>query len=149
MATILKNARGTHGYELLDTYSAGMKLSGAEVKALKTHKGGSLVGSFATVYKSKVLLRNMRIPAYQIGNAPGGYNPLQTRELLVTKKERQEIETHLLGKGLTLLPIDVYSSNGRIRITIALARKQKAHDKRAALRKREDERAMRRVTRNH
>lgn len=145
MVVLLRNKQASFNYEILDKYSAGIKLLGIEVKALKTAKGGSLVGSFIVSKGDRLWLKGMHIPPYQPGNTEESYDPNRLRELLLKKSELVQVQNKLQSKGLTAIPIAVHNT-GRITLEFALAKGKKKHDKRQTLRKREDER---RVAREH
>ena len=145
MSIILSNRKAYYNFEILERFSTGIKLMGYEVKSLKTAKGGSLIGSFLITYNGKLWIKNLRIPHYQPANMPASYNPLRTRELLVTKRELHTIANNLTTKGLTAIPLAVHNNRHRIVVECAIVRGKQKYDKRQTLRKREDEIKMRRV----
>jgi SsrA-binding protein len=153
MPALLHNKKATFNYEILDTFTAGIKLLGYEVKALTTHKGGSLTGSYITTRGNDLWIKGMRIPPYQVNNMSASYDPLHARKLLVKKKEAVSIINQLTTAGLTIVPLSVYlhstspraKSSGRIVLECAVVRGKKVHDKRQSIRKREDERTIRRT----
>jgi len=145
MAVLLVNKKINYDFSVIDTITCGIKLRGFEVKALKTRMGGSLNGSFVTTSNARLFIKNAMIPAYQKNNTDPGYDPYHTRELLVTKQQYQKIIKHLHEPGVTMIPKAVHSQNNRIVVECVIARGKKKHDKRQTIRKREDERAMRRT----
>lgn len=141
--TLLQNRRAGFDYELLDRLEAGVELLGFEVKSLRA-KRGKLEGAHVIVRDGQVLLINAFIPPYQAGNTPTGYDPYRNRKLLLTKKEIGSLTGQSSG-GLTIVPLSVYTKGRRIKIEISLARGKKKFDKRQKIKKREDEREIRRT----
>ncbi len=137
---VVSNRKARHDYAIVDTYEAGMVLMGTEVKSLRLGRA-SLTDAFATVDDGEVFLRNMHIPEYTMGSWTN-HAPRRTRKLLL---HRAEIE-RLIGKtregGLTLVPLRVYFSSGKVKVEIALARGKKSYDKRQDLAKRDAQREM-------
>ncbi|HEV2087799.1 MAG TPA: SsrA-binding protein SmpB [Cryptosporangiaceae bacterium] len=139
---IASNHKARHDYSILDTYEAGLVLTGTEVKSLRAGRV-SLVDGFATIDDGEVYLRGVHIPEYTEGTWTN-HEPRRVRKLLL---HREEI-VRLIGKvkegGLTLVPLQMYFSDGRAKVEIALARGKKAYDKRQDMAKRD---ANREVTR--
>ena len=140
---IAQNRRARHDYAVLDTYEAGVALMGTEVKSLRLGRA-SLTDAFASVENGEVFLRNMYIPEYTMGSWTN-HEPRRVRKLLL---HRGEIE-RLIGKtregGLTLVPLRVYFSSGKVKVEIALAQGKKSYDKRQDLAKRDAAREMART----
>ncbi|MBV9314780.1 MAG: SsrA-binding protein SmpB [Pseudonocardia sp.] len=132
---IASNRKARHDYSIIDTYEAGVMLMGTEVKSLRLGRV-SLVDSFATVDDGEVWLRGVHIPEYTQGSWTN-HEPRRARKLLL---HRQEIE-RLIGKtregGLTLVPLRLYFSDGKVKVELALARGKKSYDKRQDLAKRD------------
>ncbi len=143
MPSISENKRARFDYEILETYEAGIELLGFEVKAIKSGRI-NLAGSYATLKNNELWLLNADIPPYQPKNTPVDYNPKRTRRLLLKKSEIQNLTGRIQEKGLTLLPLKVYSKNRRIKVEIGLGKSKKAKDKRELLKKRAAIREMRR-----
>ncbi|MBU6141857.1 SsrA-binding protein SmpB [Patescibacteria group bacterium] len=143
MKTLAENRKARFDYEILETYEAGVALIGQEVKSIKAGHA-NLTGSYVLIRPDGAELINAQIPAFQIKNAPAGYDPGRTRRLLLTKKELR----YLLGKakegGLTMVPLSIYDKGRRIKVAVGLARHKKAHDKRETIKRRETERELRR-----
>lgn len=137
---VVSNRKARHDYAIVDTYEAGMVLMGTEVKSLRLGRA-SLTDAFATVDEGEVFLRNMHIPEYTMGSWTN-HAPRRTRKLLL---HRAEIE-RLIGKtregGLTLVPLRVYFSGGKVKVELALARGKKSYDKRQDLAKRDAQREI-------
>ena len=140
---VVSNRKARHDYSIIDTYEAGMVLMGTEVKSLRLGRA-SLTDAFASVEDGEVFLRNMYIPEYTMGSWTN-HEPRRVRKLLL---HRGEIE-RLIGKtregGLTLVPLRVYFSSGKVKVEIALAQGKKSYDKRQDLAKRDAQREIART----
>jgi len=142
--SIARNPRARHDYHLLETWEAGLVLTGTEVKSLRDRKA-SLGEAYAHVRNGEVWLEGMTISHY----GPGSYNnppPARSRKLLLHKREIRKLLGATTQKGLTIVPLEVYFKDGLAKIAIALARAKKDHDKREDLKRRVAEREMARVT---
>lgn len=140
---IATNKRAYFDYEILDTYEAGIELRGFEVKSVKTGRI-NLAGSYAIIRDNQIWLLNADIPAYQPKNAPPDYDSKRTRRLLLNKPEIKNFIGRIQEKGLTLIPLKVYTKGRteRIKIEIGLAKSRKKFDKRELIKKRDIEREM-------
>src|SRR3954465_13604113 len=125
---IAQNKKARHDYSILDTYEVGLVLTGTEVKSLRAGRA-SLVDGFATVDDGEVWLQHVHIPEYTQGTWTN-HAPRRKRKVLM---HRAEIEK-LIGKtkegGLTLVPLDLYFKDGKVKATLALAKGKKSYDKR-------------------
>ncbi len=141
---IAENKRAYFDYEILETFEAGIVLSGPEVKAVK---GGivNLTGSYVNIDKAGIVwLTNMHIGPYPpAAGVQQNYNPTQPRKLLLRKKEIASLLGKSRIKGLTAIPLKVYTKGGLIKIEIGLCRGKKKWDKRETIKKREVERKIR------
>lgn len=137
---IATNRKARHNYTIIDTWEAGVALVGTEVKSLRDGHA-SLVDSFATVDDGEVWLRNLHIPEYTQGSWTN-HVPRRHRKLLL---HRKEIE-HLVGKirdgNMTLVPLSMYFSDGKVKVELALARGKQDYDKRQDLAKRDANREV-------
>ncbi len=144
---ITSNRKARHDYAILDTYEAGLVLTGTEVKSLRLGRA-SLLDGFATIDDGEVYLRNVHIPVYEQGSWTN-HEPRRVRKLLL---HRDEIE-RLIGKtkesGLTLVPLALYFSAGKVKVEIALARGKRSYDKRQDLAKRDADREVSRALGRH
>ena len=125
---MLQNRRASFDYEFLETFEAGIALTGPEVKSLRAG-GGSIAEAFARVRKGEVYLEGMHIQPYK----DASYNneePVRSRKLLLKRREIEEIARGLERKGLTLVPTKLYFKDGWAKVNLALARGKKLHDKR-------------------
>ncbi len=136
-----ENPKARFDYEILDTYEAGIKLLGFEVKSVKKGRC-SIVGARCLVRGGEVYIVGMKIDPYQVGNTPLGYDPLQTRKILLRKKEIGTLEKDGDLKGNTIIPLVVYGEKNLIKIKIALCRGKKTRDKRDSIKKRDTDRTL-------
>ncbi|OGM92441.1 SsrA-binding protein [Candidatus Wolfebacteria bacterium RIFOXYB2_FULL_49_7] len=133
----IENKRATFDYTILETFEAGLELLGTEVQAIK-HGRMNLSSTYVLLRNGIPLLFNADVQPYQPKNAPKDYNPTRTRRLLLTAKEIKYLTGKIEEKGLTLVPLKVYTKHQRIKVLIGLAKSRKEHDKREAIKKRED-----------
>ncbi len=145
--TYLENKKAKLRFTTLETFQAGIELSGAEVKSVRS-KLGSLDGSRVVVRGGEAYLVNMSIPPYQIANTPITYDPEHARRLLLTKKEIAQLAEAESQKGLTVVPFELYNAGRYIKVRVAIVRGKAQKDRREELKKldakREAERALRR-----
>jgi len=146
MNLLAKNKRAYFDYEILEKFEAGISLTGQEVKSIKLGRI-SLKGSYVILKDKEVFLVGCHIPAYQPKNAPLDYNPERSRKLLLKKSEIKGLIGKTKIKGLTLVPLRVYTKRGIIKLEIALAKGKKKADKRELIKKREAEREIKRALR--
>lgn len=133
---IAENRKAYFNYKILEKFEAGISLIGQEVKALRT-RGVNLAGNYIVPKKSELFWVGANISPYQPKNAPSDYEPERSRKLLLRKSEIK----YLIGKsrqgGLTLIPLRLYTKNGKIKLEFAIAKGRKIFDKRELIRKRE------------
>ncbi len=139
---IATNRKARHNYTILDTYEAGVALLGTEVKSLRDGKA-SLVDAFATIDNGEVWLRGLHIAEYGNGSWTN-HAPRRNRKLLLHRKEIDGLMGKVQTGNLTLVPLSMYFSEGKVKVELALAQGKQAHDKRRALAERT---AVREVTR--
>jgi SsrA-binding protein len=142
MPTLIDYAKARFDYEILESTEAGIELLGLEVKSLKL-KHGSLEGSYVLIRGGEAFLQNMLIPPYQEKNTPKDYDPRRPRRLIVSKKEIASWAN--AAKGLTIVPISIYTKRNLIKVQVALVRGKKKYDKRESIKRRESDREMSRV----
>ncbi len=140
------NKRASFDYEILEKFEAGLVLTGSEVKSIKTGHI-SLKGSYVTFKKTtkdllELYLINTHIPLYKYARLEN-YDPERPRKLLLKKREIKYLVGKRQEKGLTLVPIKLYTKHSLIKLEFALARGKKKVDKREAIKKREIERKLR------
>ncbi|MEE6257298.1 SsrA-binding protein SmpB [Plantactinospora sonchi] len=141
---VASNRKARHDYAILDTYEAGMALTGTEVKSLRAGRA-SLVDAFAQERDGEIYLHGMHIPEYAQGTWTN-HEPRRTRKLLLNRQEIIRLIGKLRESGLTLVPLSVYFSDGWAKVEIGLAKGKKAYDKRQDLAKRDAEREILRVS---
>ncbi|MFC0529211.1 SsrA-binding protein SmpB [Phytohabitans kaempferiae] len=140
---VASNRKARHDYAILDTYEAGMALTGTEVKSLRAGRA-SLVDAFAQEKGGELYLYGMHIPEYTQGTWTN-HEPRRTRKLLLKRLEIDRLIGKLRESGLTLVPLSVYFSDGWAKVEIGLAKGKKAYDKRQDLAKRDAEREINRA----
>ena len=137
----IKNKRATFDYELLETFTAGIVLTGTEIKSIRLGKT-SLVDTYCIVEHSEIWVKNMYIAEYFYGT----YNNHATRrdrKLLLNKKEIRKIEVAAKNSGFTIIPVRLFiNESGLVKLVIAVAKGKKEYDKRVSIREREDKREM-------
>lgn len=142
----IRNKKARFNFEILEQVEAGISLTGSEVKSLRNGKA-SLEEAYAVVRAGEVFLRDCNISPYeQAGYAQ--HKPTRERKLLLHRREIRKLHNKVTQKGLTLVPLKMYfTERGLVKVLIGLARGKKLHDKRADLRRRDDQRAMARAMR--
>jgi len=143
MKPLAENRKAYYNYQILEKLEAGISLIGQEVQSIKLGRI-SLAGSYVVLREEEVFLIGANIPPYQPKNAPPDYNPERTRKLLLRKAEIKHLIGKTKEKGLTLVPLKVYSKLGKIKIEFGIARGKRKSDKREVIKKREAEREMKR-----
>ncbi len=140
---ITSNRKARHDYSVLDVYEAGVMLTGTEVKSLRLGRA-SLLDGFATIDDGEVFLRNVHIPEYEQGSWTN-HEPRRTRKLLLHKDEINRLIGKTRESGLTLVPLSLYFSNGKVKVELALARGKRSYDKRQDLARRDADREVARA----
>jgi SsrA-binding protein len=125
---MLQNRRASFDYEFLETFEAGIALTGSEVKSLR-QGGGSIAEAYARMRGGEVYLEGMNIQPYKEASY-NNHDPLRSRKLLLNRREIAEIARGLERKGLTLVPTKLYFKDGWAKVVLALARGRKQYDKR-------------------
>ena len=139
--TIAENRKARHDYHILDTWEAGVALLGTEVKSIREGRV-NLRDSFARAEKGEVFVHNIHISPYS-HRGSAVHEELRQRKLLLNRDEIRKMVGKVAEKGLTLVPLELYFKNGRVKVMVALAKGKQAHDKRETLRKREVDRETR------
>jgi SsrA-binding protein len=135
---VATNRKARHDYAIEDTYEAGLALTGTEVKSLRLGRA-SLVDGFASITGGEVWLEGVHIPEYTQGTWTN-HEPRRRRKLLLHRAEIDKLVGATRESGYTLVPLQLYFSDGRAKVEIALARGKRNYDKRQALRERQDAR---------
>jgi SsrA-binding protein len=143
---IASNRRARHDYTIEDTVEAGLVLTGTEVKSLRAGRA-SLVDGFGQITDGEAWLHGVHIPEYTQGTWTN-HEPRRIRKLLLHRKEIDKLASSVNERGLTLVPLSLYFSDGKAKVELGLARGKRTYDKRQDLAKRdaarEVERALRR-----
>jgi len=142
---LAENKKAYFNYEILEKFEAGVVLIGQEVKSLKT-KGVNLAGNFIILKNEEAFWVGANISPYQPKNAPSNYNPERPRKLLLKKSEIKYLIGKSQQRGLTLIPLKLYTTkSGKIKLDFAIAKGKKRFDKREQIKKREVERKIKRA----
>jgi SsrA-binding protein len=140
---LVENKKAAFDYTILEEMEAGLELLGFEVKSLRAGRG-SLRGARVVARGGEAYLVGATIPAWQQANAPKNYDPERPRRLLLSHKEIGRVLGAESQDGLTVVPLRVYNKGEKLKLSIAVARGKKKEDKRQSIKKRDDERRMRR-----
>ena len=141
MKLLAENKKARFNYEIGEKFEAGIILSGQEVKSLKT-RGISLAGSYVLAKTDGIFWIGVKIPPYQPNNVSLSYDPERTRKLLLKKKEIDYLIGKTSERGLTFVPLKLYTKgrddgSGKIKLEFGVARGKKKYDKRESIKKRE------------
>lgn len=137
---VATNRRARHNYSILETFEAGIQLVGTEVKSLRDGQA-SLADAFATVDDGEIWLRNVHIPEYHHGTWTN-HAPRRNRKLLLHRSQIDGLIGRIRDGNLTLVPLKLYFSEGKVKVELALARGKEARDKRQDLARRDAEREI-------
>jgi len=140
---VVQNRKARHEYHILETWEAGIALTGTEVKSLRDGRA-NLQDAFARVDRGEVWLHNLHISPYEQGNR-FNHDPLRPRKLLLHSREIRKLIGSVEKAGLTLVPLDIHFTRGIAKVTLALVRGKQLHDKRDDLRRRDAQREIERA----
>lgn len=141
---LAKNRKAFHEYEILETFEAGIALTGTEVCSLRENNC-QLTDSFALIRKGEIWLHNLHIAPYSHGNL-NNVDPDRRRRLLLHKREIRSLTQQIKEKGLAIVPLKIYfAKNNKVKVELALARGKKLYDKRSALAARDSKRDVERA----
>lgn len=141
MKTLIENRKALFDFDLIEKYQAGLVLLGLEVKSLRLGRG-TLQGSYIIIRGEEAFWIGANIPPYQPNNTPKDYLPKHERKILITKKEIRYLLGKTKEKGLTLVPIKVYTNKDKIKLEFALVKSKKKYDKRRSIKERETDRTI-------
>jgi len=144
MPVLAENKKVYFNYEILEKFEAGIILNGQEVKSLKTN-GVNLAGSYVVLKDEEVFWIGAHVPPYQPRNIGSSYNPERSRKILLKKSEIKYLIGKGRQKGLTLVPLKVYTIRGKIKLEFAMVRGKRKFDKRESIKKRVIEREIERT----
>jgi SsrA-binding protein len=142
--TVCRNRRARYEYDILDELKCGVVLTGSEVKSIRNGKI-SIEEAYARIRDGELWLVGADIAVYPQATVMN-HEPKRIRKLLIRKQELQKVAESATQKGLTLVPLAVFFSRGIVKVTVAVAKGRKLHDKREALRRKDDTREMRNAT---
>jgi len=145
LQVVARNRRARFEYEILDTFEAGIALLGPEVKSLRAGKA-NLSDAYAVIRGREAFLHGAHISPYEQAGRENP-DPRRVRKLLLHRVEIGRLAGQVAERGLTLVPLRLYFRKGRVKVELALARGKRRHDKREAIRRREEEREIERATR--
>ena len=144
---LAQNKKASHDYHILETVEAGMVLTGTEIKSIRKSRI-NLKDGFAQIKNNQAWLLNMHVSPYDQGNQ-FNHDPLRNRKLLLHKKEITQLAAKVANKGITLVPLKVYIKNGFAKVLIGVAQGKHDYDKRETIKRRDQEREIRRTLKNY
>ncbi|WIM69111.1 SsrA-binding protein SmpB [Corynebacterium suedekumii] len=139
-SVLATNRRARHDFTILETYECGVVLLGTEIKSLREGKV-SIADSFATVDEGEVWLRNLHIPEYSMGSWTN-HSPKRTRKLLLHRREIDSLMGKVRDGNRTLIPLQLYLKDGRVKLELGLAQGKQDYDKRQDIKRRTEEREV-------
>lgn len=140
----IKNKRASFDYEFIDTYTAGLVLTGTEIKSIRLGKA-SLVDTYCIFDKNELWVKNMNVSPYFYGTY-NNHSARHDRKLLLNKKELHKLQRNVTETGYTIVPVRLFiNEKGLAKLVIALAKGKKEYDKRQTLREKDDKREMDRM----
>jgi SsrA-binding protein len=144
---IAENRRARHDFHILERVEAGIVLTGTEVKSLR-EGGGNLREAYAQLRGGEVFLVGANIAPYKQGNI-ANHEPLRDRKLLLHRREIEKLGSQVAERGMTLVPLSMYFSDGRVKLELGVARGKEHADRRHALAERDARRQIERALREH
>ena len=143
----IKNKRAEHDFLVVDKYTAGIVLTGTEIKSIRAGKA-SLVDTFCYIHNGEMWVKNMYIAEYDRGSY-NNHLPRRERKLLLNRKEIRQLEKNGKEAGFTIVPLRLFiNDRGYAKLVIALCRGKKEYDKRNTLKEKQDRREMDRAIKN-
>ena len=146
-APLAQNKKARHDYQVLETLEAGLVLTGTEIKSVRERRI-NLKDGFAQIHNGEAWLMNVHISEYTQGNR-FNHDPLRARKLLLHKKEIQKLTGQTSEKGITIVPLKVYLKHGFAKVLLGIAKGKHDYDKRETIKKRDQEREIRRTLKNY
>jgi len=143
---VASNRKAVHDYFVEEKYECGIALSGTEVKSIRLGKV-NLKESWAQIRKGEVWVEGMHISPYEQGNI-FNRDPMRAKKLLLHKKEIRKLDGLVMRQGYTLVPLEVYLKDGRMKVQLGLCKGKQLHDKRDSMAKRDTDREIQRALRN-
>ena len=142
------NRQARYLYEILETYEAGIQLTGTEVKSIRAGKL-NLQDGYALIRNGEACLINVHISPYTGSGQYFNHEPRRTRKLLLHRQEIRKLIGRVEQQGLTLVPLRMYLKRGLVKVSLGLGKGKKLHDKREDLKRRQDQRDIQRAMKNY
>lgn len=142
-----QNKKARHDYAILNTYEAGLALTGTEIKSIRARRV-NLTDGFAQIRNGEAWLMNIHISEYDQGNR-FNHDPLRNRKLLLHKKEISKLQGESQDKGITIVPLRIYIKNGFAKVLLGVAKGKHEYDKRESIKRRDQDRQIARVLKHY
>ena len=143
---LIDNRKANYNYFLLEKYVAGIVLIGCEIKSIR-NRDVNMSDSYCTFVGNELIIKNMHISPYKnSGFAYGDYDPKRDRKLLLTKRELRKLQRDVQTKGITIVPVNLYTTDkGLVKLTIAMAKGKHTYDKYQSIKERDMDREMKNI----
>ena len=143
---LIDNRKANYNYFLLEEYVAGIVLVGCEIKSIR-NRDVNMSDSYCTFVGDELIIKNMHISPYKnSGFAYGDYDPKRDRKLLLTKRELRKLQRDVQTKGITIIPVNLYTTDkGLVKLTIAVAKGKHTYDKSQTIKERDLDREMKNI----
>ena len=143
---LIDNRKANYNYFLLEEYVAGIVLEGCEVKSIR-NRDVNMSDSYCTFVGNELIIKNMHISPYKnSGFAYGDYDPKRDRKILLTKRELRKLQRDVQTKGITIIPVNLYTTDkGLVKLTIAMAKGKHTYDKSQTIKERDLDREMKNI----
>ena len=143
---LIDNRKANYNYFLLEEYVTGIVLEGCEVKSIR-NRDVNMSDSYCTFVGDELIIKNMHISPYKnSGFAYGDYDPKRDRKLLLTKRELRKLQRDVQTKGITIIPVNLYTTDkGLVKLTIAVAKGKHTYDKSQTIKERDLDREMKNI----
>lgn len=143
---LIDNRKANYNYFLLEKYVAGIVLIGCEIKSIR-NRDVNMSDSYCTFVGNELIIKNMHISPYKnSGFAYGDYDPKRDRKLLLTKRELRKLQRDVQTKGITIVPVNLYTTDkGLVKLTIAMAKGKHTYDKSQSIKERDLDREMKNI----
>ncbi len=143
MAVLARNKKAFHDYFIEEKYEVGIELIGTEVKSIKAGKV-SIKESFVRIIKNEVFVMNMHVTPYEFGNI-NNESETRVRKLLLKRKEIDKMAQKIKEQGYTIMPLSIYTKQRLVKMEIGLAKGKKLYDKREAMKRKDQDREIRKI----
>lgn len=145
---VADNRQARYQYEILETYEVGVELRGTEVKSIRQGKV-NLRDGYALIRRGEAWLHNVHVSPHETASQTFNHDPRRTRKLLLHGQEIRKLIGQVEQQGLTLVPLKMYLKRGWVKLTLALVRGKKLHDKREDLKRKQEKREIERVMKSY